>query len=91
MGTEEFYASLRQKLEETNEYPVMYMFKFIAPTLSNKASQVTALFGKEANITSRQSSNGKFTSITVRLVMLSSDEIIKKYQQVGEIEGVIML
>ncbi|EAY24966.1 DUF493 domain-containing protein [Microscilla marina] len=91
MGTEEFYASLRQKLEETNQYPVMYMFKFIVPTLTNKAAEVTALFGKDANITSRQSSNGKFTSITVRLVMLSSDEIIEKYQQVGKIEGVIML
>lgn len=91
MDTEEFYASLKKKLEDVHSYPTMYMFKFIVPSLGNKVELVTGLFGKEANITSRQSSNGKFTSITIKLVMLSSDEIIKKYQEVAAIEGVIML
>ena len=91
MDTEEFYASLKQKLEDVHSYPTMYMYKFIVPSLSNKVELVTGLFGKDANITSRQSSNGKFTSLTVRVTTLSSDEIIKKYQDVAAIEGVIML
>lgn len=91
MNNEEFYASLKTKLEDVHSYPTMYMFKFIVPSLSDKVEQVIALFGKEANITNRQSSKGKFTSVTVKVVMLSSDEIIKKYQEVGKIKGVIML
>ena len=91
MDTEEFYASLKQKLEDVHSYPTMYMYKFIIPSLSNKVELVTGLFGKDANITSRQSSNGKFTSLTIRVTTLSSDEIIKKYQDVAAIEGVIML
>lgn len=91
MNHEEFYTSLKQKLEDVHSYPTLYMFKFIVPSLGNKVEQVINLFDKEANITSKQSSKGKFTSITIKLVMLSSDEIIKKYQEVGKIEGVIML
>lgn len=91
MNHEEFYASLKTKLEDVHSYPTMYMFKFIVPSLSNKVEQVSELFGKEANITSRQSSKGKFTSVTVKLVMLSSDEIIQKYKEVAKIEGVMML
>ena len=91
MNHEEFYASLKTKLEDVHSYPTMYMFKFIVPSLSNKVEQVSDLFGKEANITSRQSSKGKFTSLTVKLVMLSSDEIIQKYKEVAKIEGVMML
>jgi len=91
MSNEEFYNSLKTKLEDVHSYPTMYMFKFIVPSLSDKVEKVEALFGKEANITSRQSSKGKFTSVTVKVVMLSSDEIIQKYKEVAKIEGVMML
>ncbi|HAS47341.1 MAG TPA: DUF493 domain-containing protein [Microscillaceae bacterium] len=91
MSNEEFYNSLRTKLEDVHSYPTMYMFKFIVPSLSDKVEKVAALFGKEANITNRQSSKGKFTSVTVKVVMLSSEEIIQKYKEVAKIEGVIML
>ncbi|OJJ14830.1 hypothetical protein BKI52_40440 [marine bacterium AO1-C] len=91
MSNEEFYNSLRTKLEDVHSYPTMYMFKFIVPSLGDKVEKVSALFDKEANITSRQSSKGKFTSVTVKVVMLSSDEIIQKYKEVAKIEGVMML
>lgn len=91
MSNEEFYNSLKTKLEDVHSYPTVYMFKFIVPSLGDKVEKVIALFDKDANITSRQSSKGKFTSVTVKVVMLSSDEIIQKYKEVAKIEGVIML
>ncbi len=91
MSNEEFYNSLKTKLEDVHSYPTVYMFKFIVPSLGDKVGKVIALFDKDANITSRQSSKGKFTSVTVKVVMLSSDEIIQKYKEVAKIEGVIML
>ncbi len=88
----EFYKKLKITLEETTSFPTNYMFKFIIPTDQGKFKQIENMFNKlGAVIKSKESKNGKFTSITILVDMSSSDKIINKYKEVGTVEGVISL
>ena len=88
----EFYDKLKISLEETTSFPTNYMFKFIIPTDREKFKQIENMFNKlGAVIKSKESKNGKFTSLTILVDMNSSDEIINKYKEVGMVEGVISL
>lgn len=87
----DFYKNLKEKLDIQHTWPSLYMFKFIIPADNHKLAQVEALFGAEAQVTTRQSSTNKFISITAKEMMLSSDEVIKVYQKAETIEGIIQL
>jgi len=88
----EFYDKLKNSLEETTSFPTNYMFKFIIPTDQEKFKQIENMFNKlGAVIKSKESKNGKFTSLTILVDMNSPDEIINKYKEVGTVEGVISL
>ncbi len=86
---ENFFDSLKQKLDDQCEWPHVYMFKFIIPADNHKIALVEALFGAEAAITSRQSSTNKFISITARELMMNSEEVITIYQKAAKIEGIM--
>lgn len=88
---EDFFESLKQKLDEQCEWPHVYMFKFIIPADNHKLALVEALFGPEAEITTRQSSTNKFISITAKEMVMSSEEIITIYKKATEIEGIMSL
>ena len=88
---EEFLASLEAKLNETTEWPSVYMFKFIIPADNKKIALVEAMFGSEAQILTKASSGGKYISITIKVVMLNAIEIIDKYRNAAKIEGLIAL
>ena len=85
------FESLRERLEELT-YPSVYMFKFIVKSELQKIAQIEGLFDPEkAEIIRKESSKGAFISITVKEVMLRTDEIIAIYQKASEINGVITL
>lgn len=92
MGDKKFsYEDLKQKLENDFQWPLVYMFKFIVPSDNKKIAKVEALFGGEAQVTIRQSSSNKFSSITAKEVMTSADEVIAVYKKAETIEGIISL
>lgn len=85
------FETLRERLEELT-YPSVYMFKFIVKSELQKIAQIEGLFDPEkAEIIRKESSKGAFISITVKEVMLGTDEIIAIYQKASEINGVITL
>ena len=85
------FDSLRERLEELS-YPSVYMYKFIVKSELQKIAQIESLFDPEkAEIIRKESSKGAFISITVKEVMLSSEEIIRIYQKASKINGVITL
>jgi hypothetical protein len=84
------FQSLKSKLDNL-EYPLLYMFKFVVPSNNQKIARVSSLFGEEAQITLKESQKGNYTSLTIRVVMLSSDEIVDKYVEASHIEGLIAL
>jgi len=88
---EEFYRSLKAKLKENHSFPILYMFKFIVPSDNDKIARIMGLFGDTADVSMKSSRNGKFTSITAKEVMLSASEVIEKYQQAENVEGLIAL
>lgn len=70
---------------------MIYMFKFIVLSDNQKLAQVESLFGDDAEMKLQPSSNGKYTSVTAREVMLSPDHVIEIYQKASSIEGIIAL
>jgi hypothetical protein len=88
---EKFYGNLKQKLEEYGSWPQPYLFKFIIPADNQKLAQVEALFGSEAQVTTRQSKTNKYISVSAKEMMLSPDEVIKVYKKAGDIKGIMSL
>ena len=67
------------------------MFKFIIPADNKKMAIAEAIFNEDAEITQKNSSSGKYISITAKQVAINADEIIKVYKQALEIEGLMAL
>ncbi len=89
---EDFYNRLKEELLENTDWPSNYLFKFIIPSDPAKITEIHTIFDNTgAVIESKQSSKGKYTSISVTVHLSNPDEVIEKYKEVGAIEGVISL
>lgn len=86
--TDDPYKSLKETLDTCETWPCSYVFKFIAP-LGKLDELLARLDGMEH--TTRPSSKGNYVSVTVRARMESSDEVIRVYEKVSDIEGVLSL
>jgi putative lipoic acid-binding regulatory protein len=91
MDKDEQFEKLRNLLNKENKFPIVYMFKFIIPADNRKIALVESKFSDEAIISHKESSNGKYFSITVKEVMLNADSIIEKYKEMDGIEGLMAL
>lgn len=89
---EEFYKKLRVQLEDTSKWPSNYLYKFIVESESHKIDLIHRIFDNMgAVIESKKSKKGKYTSISITVYLKNPDAVIKKYKEVGKIEGVISL
>lgn len=84
------FDKLKTQLND-QDWPAVYLFKFICPGDDACLAKVTALFNAESEINLRHSRNGKYISVSVKEVMLSADAIISIYQDAAKIKGVISL
>ncbi len=91
MNKDEQFEKLRVQLLLEKEWPTIYMFKFIIPADNRKIALVESKFSDEAVITQKESSNGKYISITIKEVMLDANSIISKYKEMEGIEGLLSL
>jgi len=82
---------LRDKLNEIHIWPSIFMFKFILPSDPERIAKLKLIFGESAEIKERLSSNGKYTSLTIREMMMDADAIFVRYMMASEIEGIISL
>ncbi len=90
--TAAFYERLKVELDNSNTWPAEYLFKFIVPTTDDNIKKVEDAFNcMGAVIKTTKSKTGKFTSISVDLLVKDSQEIIDKYQEVSTIEGIVSL
>ena len=91
-STSEFYDRLKKQLEEDTTWPSPYLFKFIVPASLEKIAEIEGVFdGTDAQITTRDSSKGTYSSVSIKVTMDSPDAVIKKYLEVSRVEGVISL
>lgn len=84
------FDELRKKLDNES-WPAVYMFKFIVPSDNHKIALIESFFEDDAEIKMQASTNGKYTSITIRQVMLDAPAIIEIYVKAAAIEGIISL
>lgn len=89
---EDFYKKFKERLEESQEFPSNYLFKFIVPNNDEKIKEIKEVFAKSnAGFSFKESKNGKYVSVTIKLYVTDSDEVVKYYKQAGEIKEVILL
>jgi putative lipoic acid-binding regulatory protein len=89
---EDFYKSLKEKLEATHNFPEDYQFKFIVTNEEQKITEIYRIFDDmKFTLTTRDSKNAKYTSLTLTAFVLDADHVISIYKKVGEIEGVMSL
>jgi len=81
-------TNFREKLDSHYAWPSLYTFKFIVP--AGKEQEVKYLFPNHTS-SARLSKNGKYVSITINMMMPSSDAVIEVYQSASVIEGIIAL
>jgi putative lipoic acid-binding regulatory protein len=84
----QWIISFREKLDQHYAWPSLYIFKFIVPT--GKEEEVKKLFPMH-DTSEKTSSQGKYTSVTVQMMMPSSEAVISIYEQAALIEGLIAL
>lgn len=85
---ENWVNSFRQKLDEHYAWPALYVYKFIVPT--GKEDLVKELFPYHP-VTEKLSKQGNYTSLTIQMMMQSSDAVIDMYRKVSGIEGIVAL
>ena len=86
-------ARLEKQLSDSSSWPSLYRFKFIIKSEINDIDQLKSIFNdiKNVDISSRVSSNKKFTSFSITAIMKSPSVIIKKYKLASKINGIISL
>lgn len=77
-------------LDDQMSWPDYYSFKFVVKT-DNKSNLVELLTESDHHLTEKPSKNGKYTSVTCRKLVKSSDEVVAVYHKVSKIEGIITL
>jgi putative lipoic acid-binding regulatory protein len=80
--------AFKEQLDKAHAWPVLYMFKFIVP--AGTEEEVKKLFPRHIP-TEKHSQNGKYISVTIQMMMPSSDAVIEVYQVAAQIEGLIAL
>lgn len=92
-NSEEFYEKLKAQLYDTALWPSEYLYKFIIKSDVERITKLEVIFNNMgAVIKTTESKNGKYTSISVNLLMRNPDAVIEKYKEVAEkVEGVISL
>jgi putative lipoic acid-binding regulatory protein len=88
----EFYERLKKELDLSSTWPSIYLFKFIVPSENENILRVEEAFDcMGAVIKTTKSKTGKFTSVSVDVMMKDSQEIIDKYIELSTIKGIISL
>ncbi len=80
--------NFKEKLDSQHVWPSLYMFKFIVP--KGTEHEIISLFPRN-ELTSKSSKEGNYTSLTAKVMIGSSDEVIRIYQEANKIEGIIAL
>lgn len=84
----EWWENFQRLLDDQTEWPTEYVFKFIAP--ESELERLKAVFGQYPTQI-RASSKGNYYSVTAKMEVHSSDEVIALYKAAAEVEGVISL
>ena len=80
--------SFREQLDQEYDWPAEYLFKFIVPVVQE--SELLRLF-EGFPVSTKYSKNKNYISLTSKVLINSSEEVIKIYQDAYLIKGIISL
>ena len=88
-----FYKNLKQLLDDTSSWPSEYIYKFIYSSKPENIEILRDIFkASNADFKIKTSKNGKYTSVSVKIIAKNPDLIIENYKKVADkIENVILL
>ena len=78
----------KELLDNQYKWPADYLFKFIV-TKECKEELLTVLGGHRA--IEKPSSKGKYVSVSLRIMMKSSDDVMEVYRKASKVESVLSL
>lgn len=84
------FDGLRKQLEAL-EWPSIYFFKFICPSDDETIAKIVGMFDATSDINFQPSKNGKYTSVSIKEVMVSPERVIEIYKVASSIKGVMTL
>ena len=84
----DWWDRFQNLLDDQTDFPSEYLFKFIVPI--SGLEDLKSVFG-HFPVEVRESSKGNYVSVTARMEVHSSDEVIAVYSAAAEIEDVISL
>tara|TARA_B100000579_G_C22583916_1_gene734849 strand:- start:135 stop:425 length:291 start_codon:yes stop_codon:yes gene_type:complete len=88
----DFYQRFQQQLDESQNWPGLYMFKFIVKSNSHQVNKIKDLFNNPKDgVSLVNSSKKKFQSLTITIEMESPLEVIAIYKKASDFEDVIIL
>ncbi|MEN8768301.1 MAG: DUF493 family protein [Candidatus Arcticimaribacter sp.] len=89
---EEFYSRFHEQLLNSQDWPGVYLFKFILREGEVKEQVLKDMFTqKEAVFSKKASSKKTFTSLSVKVTMEDPDAVIAIYKEAQKIKGLITL
>jgi putative lipoic acid-binding regulatory protein len=90
--SDDFYRRFLKQLEESQNWPGLYMFKFIVKSNSLQIDKLKDLFNNPTEgVSLVNSSKNKFQSLTITIEMKSPQQVIAIYKKASDFEGVIIL
>ena len=86
------YDDFEIVLENSHQWPAVYPFKFIFDSDSLHLHEILSAFEVyEHEVTSRNSTNNRYISLTIKAHMKSPKQVIQIYQKINKLNGVIVL
>lgn len=88
----DFYSRFYDQLLESQEWPGVYLFKFIVKAESPHLNTLKSYFDNDVSqFSEKQSSKKTFTSLSVKVKMETPDSVIQIYKKASTLEGIITL
>ena len=84
-------GKLKLVLDETMAFPSDYVFKFIVPTTEVHHLLAIVEVIEGVQVERRPSQNGNYISVTIKIIVQESEEIVTVYRQVSRVRGIISL
>lgn len=92
ISSKDFYSRFYDQLNDSQNWPGKYLFKFIVKSGSPYLNELKTYFKlTDAIITEKHSSKKSFISLSVKVRMKSPEDVIKIYKKSSKLNGVIVL
>ena len=90
--SEDFYLRFEDQLLESQDWPGMYMYKFIVKDGSDEIDQLKKILDKyDGKPSFKSSTTNKFISVTFENFASSQGDVIQVYKEVSVIDDIISL